>query len=98
VAYPHLLFGSTMAMVRVLEDCARYAPTDDAILVLGPPGSGKTVLARHIHGLSGRSGEFVVCSLANVPEQPTSMSSGWAPMAKIFISSPSEFSDYPDHD
>jgi len=69
VAYPHLLFGSTMAMVRVLEDCARYAPTDDAILVLGPPGSGKTVLARHIHGLSGRSGEFVVCSLANVPEQ-----------------------------
>lgn len=54
-------------MARLLDDCARYAATDYPILLLGPPGSGKTALARHIHGLSGRSGDFVSCSTAGVP-------------------------------
>lgn len=67
LSYPELLFGSTAAMVRVLDACALYAPTDYPVLLLGPPGSGKTALARHIHGLSGRAGDLVSCSMAGVP-------------------------------
>lgn len=65
--YPHLLFGSTAEMVRVLEACGRYAAAPYPILLLGPPGSGKTALARHIHGMSGKAGDFVACSMAGVP-------------------------------
>ena len=67
MSVPDLLFGSTPAMVRVLDFCARFARTDYPIVIAGPPGSGKTVLARYIHELSGRTGDFLVCSLANVP-------------------------------
>ncbi len=55
-------------MVEVLELCKRYAHSSYPILILGPAGSGKTVLARHIHGLSGRSGDFVNCSVVGIPE------------------------------
>lgn len=65
--HPELLFGNGAAMARVLEQCLAFAPSDGPVLLVGPPGSGKTVLARHIHGLSGRQGPFVSCSCGAIP-------------------------------
>ncbi|MFL5493506.1 MAG: sigma 54-interacting transcriptional regulator [Gemmatimonadales bacterium] len=63
-----LLFGSSCAMQAVLEDGARYAGTRYPILILGSPGTGKTLLARHLHALSERPGPFVRESGAAIPE------------------------------
>jgi len=37
----------------------RLAPSRDPLLVLGPPGVGKTYLAEHLHRLSGRKGPLI---------------------------------------
>jgi NtrC-family two-component system response regulator AlgB len=43
------------AMRAVLDVAARVAKTDATVLILGETGSGKGVLARHIHALSARA-------------------------------------------
>lgn len=63
-----LLFGVSATVAKVLDDSARYAKTGYPILILGERGTGKTALARHIHGLSGRSGSFIRESAAAIPE------------------------------
>lgn len=56
---PRLLFGTSAAMTRVLDQCARFARTRDPMVLVGERGTGKTALAEHIHELSRRAGEFV---------------------------------------
>jgi len=63
-----LYFGSSPALREALAQAEDLAPTPFPVLALGPTGSGKTVLARYIHELSGRRGEFVECSLSEMPE------------------------------
>lgn len=63
-----LSFGHSRAIATVMGQCRRYAETNYPILILGAPGTGKTELARYIHGLSGRPGLFVPESAAAVPE------------------------------
>jgi DNA-binding NtrC family response regulator len=53
-------FGISPLWKAVLTRAERVARTPWPILLLGPRGSGKSVLARHIHDLSGRAGEFVL--------------------------------------
>ncbi len=53
---------------KTLGQAIKVAPTNLPILLLGPPGSGKTALAERIHRLSGRSGRFVALNCAAVPE------------------------------
>lgn len=65
---PRLLFGVSAAVAKVLEESSRYARTGYPILLLGERGTGKTVLARHIHALSGRTGSFIRESAASIPE------------------------------
>jgi DNA-binding NtrC family response regulator len=64
---PRLLFGTSGTIKKALDHCARFAPGRDPLLMVGERGTGKTVLARHIHDLSGRPGEFVDVSASHIP-------------------------------
>jgi two-component system, NtrC family, response regulator AlgB len=56
-------------MQRILEQARRAAPHDVPVLLLGPSGTGKGVLAQAIHGWSQRSGgPFVVVNCPALSE------------------------------
>jgi len=65
------LIGSSAAMTNVRNAVARVAPTGSRVLVTGPAGSGKEVVARLIHASSKRAGgPFVVVNAATMaPER-----------------------------
>src|SRR5262245_54246872 len=46
----------SQAMKEALAVAARVAPTDATVLLFGETGTGKGVIARHIHALSPRAG------------------------------------------
>ncbi|MCA1929430.1 sigma-54 dependent transcriptional regulator [Rheinheimera sp.] len=54
---------------QLVKLAAKVARSDANVLVLGPSGSGKEVLARYIHQQSGRTdGPFVAINCAAIPE------------------------------
>ncbi len=55
-------------MESLLEDIRAVAPTKATVLLLGESGTGKTLVARVIHELSGREGPFVEINCAALPE------------------------------
>ncbi|CCQ09732.1 Flagellar regulatory protein FleQ [Pseudoalteromonas luteoviolacea B = ATCC 29581] len=57
------------ASLKLLELAAKVARSDASVMVLGPSGSGKEVLARYIHDKSPRADEaFVAINCAAIPE------------------------------
>jgi DNA-binding NtrC family response regulator len=62
------LIGDSPAMHTVRETTAAVAPTRLPVLVLGPTGAGKELVARAIHALSGRRGSLVCFNAAAVSE------------------------------
>jgi transcriptional regulator with AAA-type ATPase domain len=40
-----LMFGESGAIRKVLDQCERYAQVNEPLLILGAPGSDKTVIA-----------------------------------------------------
>ena len=62
-------WGSSLAMRELRRKVSALAPTPMPLLITGPTGTGKSMLARDvIHPLSGRSGAFVAFDCATVPE------------------------------
>ncbi len=58
------LLGESPAIARVKDLIAKTAPTEASVLIYGPAGSGKSVMARRLHGLSLRaSGPFIPVDL-----------------------------------
>jgi NtrC-family two-component system response regulator AlgB len=66
----HLIFHSNNAKTQHAFDIAfRAATTDASILILGPSGTGKSVLAREIHLRSSRSDQpFITVSCPSLSE------------------------------
>ena len=64
-----VLVGTAPVFVAAVTALRRVAPTDAAVLLLGPSGSGKELFARAVHHLSARrNGPFVAFNCAAVPE------------------------------
>jgi two-component system nitrogen regulation response regulator NtrX len=61
------LIGDTAAMAQIRQAITRVAPTGSRVLITGPAGSGKEVVARLIHARSPRSAQpFVVVNCATM--------------------------------
>jgi formate hydrogenlyase transcriptional activator len=62
------IVGNSPALEWALAEVRRVAPTDSTVLVLGETGTGKELIARAIHNLSGRCGRpFVKLNCAAIP-------------------------------
>jgi formate hydrogenlyase transcriptional activator len=62
------IVGGSAALRRVLKEIETVAPTDSTVLISGETGSGKELVARAIHQLSGRrDNAFVKLNCAAIP-------------------------------
>ena len=60
--------GRSPALVAALLKVATFADATDPLLIIGERGTGKTVLARHIHALSRPAQPFVEYSASEVAD------------------------------
>jgi transcriptional regulator with GAF, ATPase, and Fis domain len=55
-----VIIGQSQAVRSVLEQARQVAATDSTVLLLGETGTGKELIATHIHELSARRGRVMV--------------------------------------
>jgi formate hydrogenlyase transcriptional activator len=62
------IIGSSEALVKVLRQVAKVAPSDSTVLILGETGTGKELIARAIHKRSKRAERaFIGVNCAAIP-------------------------------
>ena len=70
VSRKYEMIGSSEALERVREMVEKVALTEARVLVTGPNGSGKELVARSIHEKSNRSeGPFIEVNCASIPSE-----------------------------
>lgn len=62
------LIGQSKAVERLRQSIRSLGPTDVDVLINGQTGTGKEVVARHLHAASGRKGPFVALNCGALPE------------------------------
>ena len=63
------MVGKSQGMKEMVSIAERIAPSDVPVLIEGESGTGKDVLARIIHGLSGRAkGPYLALNMSAIPE------------------------------
>jgi two-component system, NtrC family, nitrogen regulation response regulator NtrX len=66
----YAMVGDSHTMRRLREQIAMAAPTNGRVLISGENGTGKELVARHVHALSHRrTGPFVEVNCAALPEE-----------------------------
>ncbi|MFN0049679.1 MAG: sigma-54-dependent transcriptional regulator [Cytophagales bacterium] len=64
------IIGQSAAILLVKDMIARVAPTEAKVLITGPNGSGKELVARQLHQLSKRSQQaFIEVNCAAIPTE-----------------------------
>jgi DNA-binding NtrC family response regulator len=70
IAKSSQMVGSSAALEAVRTAIAKVAPTDARVLITGPNGAGKEMVARQIHELSNRAnGPMVEVNCAAIPSE-----------------------------
>ena len=59
----------TPAMFSIFQYLEVIAPTSQSILITGETGTGKELLAKAVHVVSGRKGDFVAINVAGLEDQ-----------------------------
>jgi DNA-binding NtrC family response regulator len=63
-----ILVGESPAMKRLRAQIARVAPSELPVLIQGPTGAGKELVAYALHRASRRPGEFVAFNVCAIPD------------------------------
>lgn len=63
-----LLFGDTPVMQALKRSICVIAPSDVPVLITGPTGAGKEVVAKAIHALSERKGDMIPVNCGAIPD------------------------------
>jgi two-component system, NtrC family, nitrogen regulation response regulator NtrX len=64
------MIGTSEAMLQVRNMIVKVAPTEARVLITGENGTGKELVARHLHALSNRSsGPFIEVNCAAIPAE-----------------------------
>ncbi len=64
------MIGESSAMQGIRDLIARVAPTEARVMITGPNGSGKELVAHHLHALSSRAnGPFIEVNCAAIPAE-----------------------------
>ena len=63
------LVGESQPLKTVRQSIEKVAPSMASVLIRGESGTGKEVVAREIHRLSGRPGEFIAVNCGAIPEK-----------------------------
>ncbi len=62
------MLSRSRRMWDLFKTLERVAPTEATVLILGETGTGKELLARALHRMSGRTGSFVAVDCGAVPQ------------------------------
>jgi len=70
IAKSYNIVGESNAIKNVLETIEKVAPTDARVLIIGPNGSGKELVAKLLHEKSNRSkGPMIEVNCAAIPSE-----------------------------
>jgi two-component system, NtrC family, nitrogen regulation response regulator NtrX len=70
VSDKYQIIGKSQPIIDVLEMIEKVAPTDARVLITGPNGSGKELVARQLHEKSNRrGGQFIEVNCAAIPSE-----------------------------